>query len=94
MSMSNEKIVREWMGGLPAVFSFHAVEQRVPKLLGETLTVLDASLHDPIARKAAKDLVKKSFYGWVTSLNEEARLLDPDGHGRVGGNISLEENQA
>lgn len=92
--MSEEKTVQEWTGGLPAVFSFEAVRQRMPKLLGETLTVLDASIHDPIARKAAKDLVKKSFYGWVLSLDGEARGLDPEGHGRVGGSLNLEEDKA
>lgn len=76
--------------GLPAVFSFEAIRQRLPTLLGETLTVVDASIHDPVARKATKDLIKKSFYRWAGDLEQDAAYSDPDGHGKSRGSINLE----
>lgn len=92
--MSTEQNTSHGNGFLPAVFSLKAVQQRVPELLGQVLTVIDASVHEATARKAMKDLVKQQFYLWIASLEREAAFLDPDGHGRTAGRINLEDHQA
>ncbi len=39
-------------------------------LVGKVLTIVDASFSDPEQRKAAKDLLKDSIYGWYMSQGD------------------------
>lgn len=44
------------------VFSLSVMIAQLNFLLGDTLTVIDASIADPIQRKAMKDIVKQKFW--------------------------------
>lgn len=89
--MSEDKILSDLSHSSPAIFSLRAITQRIPQLLGGVLTVIDASIHEPIARKATKDLVKKYFYSWADELEMHAKIVDPEVHGKMGGSLNLEE---
>lgn len=51
--------------------SVEGISVHLKSLLGDVLTIVDASMADPVQRKATKDIVKKAFYGkmdWIFTL--------------------------
>ena len=90
MSMSDEMLVINSRGAVETIEdSLDAVSSIVEStkgltgdqvaaqfnhLLGEVLTIVDASFQDQIQRKAVKDLVKGKFYSrldWIVRLTTE-----------------------
>ena len=57
-------------------FSLSGVTWRLNNLLGSVLTVVDASVVDPVQRKAVKDLMRTHF--WKTLDNMRYDLWHPD----------------
>jgi hypothetical protein len=44
--------------------------ENINHLMGQVLTLVEASTIDPEQRKAAKDLYKQTVWGWYTGLND------------------------
>lgn len=58
-----------------ALFTVEFIRHQFTSIVGKTLTIIDASIQDPVQRKAVKDLIKHQIYSqlqWVVeySLNE------------------------
>ena len=58
-------------------FSLDWFVGQVNYALGEILTIVDASYGDPVQRKAVKDLVKKSFWGWCAQVERSVQRGEP-----------------
>ena len=62
--------INNLLSPLPEIHPVEKLESRAIReinylkeyLLGRTLTVIDASVSDPIQRKAQKDVIKEAFY--------------------------------
>lgn len=54
----------------PKALDYIAIESQVKFLMGDVLTIVDASYTDPIQRKAVKDLIKNSFHSKLNWLYE------------------------
>lgn len=52
-------VIAESVGGYS--INFDSIRHQLRSLKGEILTVIDASMADPIQRKAIKDLARKAF---------------------------------
>ena len=58
---------------------------RVPELEGQLLTIIDAIVSDPVQRKAAKDLFKRTLWDWnnyasptfIVTSDTESLLKNP-----------------
>lgn len=59
MSMESQKVE----------FEFIVTSYNVSQLEGEVLTLIDASVSDPVQRKAQKDLFKNMIWNWVYRTN-------------------------
>jgi len=54
------------------LFSVAGIEWRLSNLLGNILTTVDASITDPVQRKAIKDIMKRHTYAVMTEVRNEA----------------------
>jgi hypothetical protein len=54
-----------------ASFSVLYIRASLNHLLGDVLTVVDASIQDTIQRKAIKDLVKRKFWDAMNNMEDE-----------------------
>lgn len=51
---------------------------QIQMLEGEMLTLVDASIGDPQQRKALKDIVRQTVWGWA--IRENLAIHDPHNH--------------
>lgn len=54
------------------LFSVGGIQWRLNSLLGNVLTTIDASITDPIQRKAVKDIMKRHVWSTITEVRGEA----------------------
>lgn len=54
------------------LFSVGGIQWHFNNLLGNVLTTIDASITDPIQRKAVKDIMKRHVWAMMTEVREEA----------------------
>lgn len=64
--------------------SLFGFKEQLDHLMGETLTVVEAALIDPVQRKAVKDLIKHNFYNkmhWIYEVcSIDPREVSGDPH--------------
>jgi hypothetical protein len=53
----------------------HQIDSFQDLVLGQILTVVDASVTDPVQNKSMKDLMKSRFYDGFSDLNNELRQV-------------------
>lgn len=66
-------------------FKPSAINQELSSLLGEILTIVDATLVDVVQNKAVKDIIKSRFSDKQNWINELSAPL------RMSGGVNIEE---
>lgn len=80
------KVKAELTRGEPAVMDFSLVSQQIKWLMGEVLTVVEATMTNDRQLKATKDIIKDKFsakLNWIFELcgmpqSQDEGLLDPN----------------
>lgn len=85
-STSSQEMFELVQDGTERAFRFDLVSQHLRWLMGQVLTVIDASIENPNKLKAVKDLIKDKFsykIDWLYELsglaeNQQNGLIDPE----------------